>query len=288
MSIPSMLEKIVPDAGSSFTVLNLDEESICKNPHWHFHPEYEIVYISKGKGRRQIGNHVSFFDNGDLLVLGPHIPHYRFSMGSPQKYVEIAVQVHPSFLEMDFFSIPELNHISRFKEQAKHGLSYNNSIKDMIGEKLVQMTESSGFERLELLLSVLHTLAASNQYEVLNDKAANLKLNSIETERINKIYDYIESNYKRKISIREIAKEISLSIPYTCRFIKKNTNKTLTEIVNKFKVSKACDQLIESNLSISEISFEVGFNTISHFNRQFKSITGTNPNQYKSDYFRKS
>lgn len=287
MAIQSKLEKIIPDAGSSFKALKLDEKSICNNPHWHFHPEYEIVYISNGKGRRQIGNHVSFFDDGDLLVLGPYLPHYRFSMGGSQKYIEIAVQINPVFLEMDFFKIPELKHISRFKEQAKHGLSYSNTIKDLISEKLIRITESTGFERLELLLSVLHTLAVSNKYEVLNDKAVNLHLNTVESERIHNIYDYIENNYKRTINIREIAAEISLSIPYTCRFLKENTNKTLSEIVNGFRVSKACDLLIETSLSVSEICFEVGFNTISHFNRQFKSITGTNPKQYKSDYFSK-
>lgn len=137
MTLPIILEKIVPDSGSSFRILKLNEQSICKNPHWHFHPEYEIVFISNGRGKRQVGNHLSFFEDGDLLVLGPYLPHYRFSIGGSQKYIEIALQISPDLFDMDIFELSEVSHISNFKKLTKYGLSYPPDIKELVGEKMV-------------------------------------------------------------------------------------------------------------------------------------------------------
>lgn len=104
--------------------------------------------------------------------------------------------------------------------------------------------------------------------------------------RLQRIYAFIEGNYKNPILISEIAEEICLSVPYTCRFIKKHTNKTTTEIIIEFRISIACDLLIKSNLNVSEISYEVGFNNISYFNKQFRAVTGTTPLSYKKNYFK--
>lgn len=147
------------------------------------------------------------------------------------------------------------------------------------------MANCTGFERIQLLLSVLNTLAVSKQYKVLNSRSPGTPGDHKVNSRLQKIYTFIERNYKNPIKISEIAEEICLSVPYTCRFIKKHTNKTTTEIINEFRISKACDLLIKSSLNVSEISYEVGFNNISYFNKLFRSVTGITPLSYKKNYF---
>ena len=91
------MEKIEPAFGSSFTIRRFDDMEECNRPSWHFHPEYEIVYISNGKGKRQIDNHISYYDDGDLIFLGPNLPHFGFTAEREDGYLEIVVQFKSIF-----------------------------------------------------------------------------------------------------------------------------------------------------------------------------------------------
>lgn len=277
------LEKIEPGFGSSFTIRKFTDVHCHARPHWHFHPEYEIVYISNGRGKRHIGDHFSFYENGDLIFLGPDLPHFGFTEELHEEHVEIVLQMKEDFLGYDFLQRPEMQLIQQLFDRSKQGISFYGETKKKIGRQLEAMVELDNFDRLIKLLQLLRELADSTEYELLNANGFALEVNSSDHDRIQAIYSYVEENFQNQIGLNEIAKEVNMTVPAFCRYFKKLTQKTFTKFANEFKVAHACRLLSDESLSIAAISFESGFNNLSHFNKQFRLVTGTSPREYRKN-----
>lgn len=273
------LEKIEPVFGNSF---NIRKFSGCnKTPFWHFHPEYEIVFISNGRGKRHIGDHISYYEDGDLIFLGPNLPHFAFTEELSEKHVEIVVQMKADFLGRDFFERPEMLAIRQAFERSEQGLIFYGDTKREIGEKLLAMMELNNFDRLLGLLSILQTIATSKEYNILNVSSYALEVSAQDHDRMETIYDYVQENFQQETSLDEVAGRINMTVPAFCRYFKKLTRKTFTEFVNEIRVAHACRLLGDEHLSISAVSFESGFNNLSHFNKQFRNITAVSPREYR-------
>lgn len=274
------LEKIHPGFGSSFTIREF-ADIYCNQPHWHFHPEYEIVYVSNGRGKRHIGDHISYYDDGDLIFLGPDLPHFGFTEELFEEHVEIVIQMKEDFLGQDFLQRPELQDIRRLFERSRQGISFYGRTKTEVGNNLRKMMQLGPFERLLTLLETLQYMARSGEYQLLNASGFGIEVNAQDFDRIATVYQYVEENFQKEISLTEAASLANMSIPAFCRYFKRLTHKTFTQFVNEFRVAYACRLLADENLSISVIGFESGFNNISHFNKQFRLIAGASPREYR-------
>ena len=281
MSRKALLEKIAPVFGSSFTLRKFTNPETCETPHWHFHPEYEIVYISNGQGKRHIGNHISYYEKGDLIFLGPNLPHFGFCDKFMEEHTEIVIQMKADFLGKDFFQSPEMAVVQQLFERSKQGLIFDQAIKKEVGKHLMAMVEMDNFDRLLELLKVLKILAQTEAYTSLNASGLSLEVQSQDHYRINTIYQYVEGKFKGEISLEEMAKEVNMTVPAFCRYFKKLTGKTFTYFVNEFRIAHACKLLSKGTLPISEVCYESGFNNFSHFNKQFRLITGDSPSIYR-------
>lgn len=277
------LEKIEPGFGSSFTLRAFHRIDFRDKAFWHFHPEYEIVYISSGKGKRHIGNHISYYEDGDLIFLGPNLPHFGFTEQMSGEHMEVVLQMKEDFLGKDFFTRPEMSHIQKLFERSKQGISFSQNIREKVGPDLLAMLDLKGFDRLLALLELLHFLSQTEDYTNLNAKNFSFEVNSQDYPRIQTVYDYVDSNYKDQISLDDIAQKVNMTPPAFSRYFKKLTGKTFIQFVNEYRIAHASKHLIEEDKSIAEISFESGFNNISHFNKQFKLITGVTPRVYRQN-----
>ena len=152
------LEKIVPGFGSSFTYRRFTDRNYCGKPYWHVHPEYEIVYISNGQGKRHIGDHISYYEQGDLIFLGPDIPHFGFTEKLLDNHCEVVVQMVPDFLGSGFFDRPEMRAIQQLFERSRQGISFYGDIKSRVGPRLDKMHQLNNFEQLIELLQILQDL----------------------------------------------------------------------------------------------------------------------------------
>ncbi len=282
-NVKPILEKIEPVFGNSFTIREFNKVELFNKPFWHFHPEYEIVYISNGKGKRHIGDHISFFGDGDLIFLGPNLPHFGFTEEVHEQHHEIVVQMREDFLGPDFLQKPELSKVQQLFERARQGISFSGETKHQVGKRLEKMLTLSGMERLLELLGVLHQLSRSGDYELLNAASFALEVGSKDQYRLESVYVFVEHNFQRSIPLEEIAAKVNMTVPAFCRYFKKLTRKTFTQFVNEFRIANACRLLSDDHLSISAVSFESGFNNISHFNKQFKNITGVSPRDYRNN-----
>ncbi|MFZ1749805.1 MAG: AraC family transcriptional regulator [Saprospiraceae bacterium] len=275
------LEKIEPSFGHSFTLRKFEEFNPNSQPSWHFHPELEIVYIKHGSGKRHIGNHISYYSGGELVMLGPNLPHYGFMDRLSGTNAEIVLQMKTDFLGKDFFKLPEMQAIDMLFERSKSGLSFFGNTKDEVGSRLNSLFYMNQFEKVVEFLKILQILAISKDYQLLNAAGVALVVQGQDTDRIDTIYKYVRNHFTEPIQLEDIATEVSMTIPSFCRYFKKVTNKTFTEFVNEFRIVHACKLLSEERHTIAEVCYESGFNNFSHFNRLFKEKTGKNPNAYR-------
>jgi AraC-like DNA-binding protein len=275
------LEKIQPTFGQSFSMRKFEEINPNIQPFWHFHPELEIVYIKKGSGKRHIGNHISYYNGGDLIMLGPNLPHYGFTDRLAGDTSEIVVQMKEDFLGRNFFKLPEMQAIETLFERSKAGLSFYGNTKDEVGSRLNSMFYMEPFDALMEYIRVLNILADSKEYQVLNATGVALIVQGQDTDRIDIIYKYVRKHFTETIQLEDVSALANMTVPSFCRYFKRVTGKTFTEFVNEFRLVHACKLLSEERHTISEVCFESGFNNFSHFNRLFKEKTGKSPNAYR-------
>lgn len=277
------LEKITPNFGSSLLVKKHVEFLKTKKPFWHFHPEIELVYVNQGKGKRHIGNHISYFNNSQLVLIGSNLPHIGYLDRLTTNGSETLIQFLPEFLGKDFFKIPEMTAIDALFERAKKGIRFNIDIKRRIGAKIEKLVELEGAHRITSFIEILNDLATTDDYTLLNADGFAFETNQQDSNKIEIIYKHINENFKEHISLDEISDIVSMTVPAFCRYFKKSTGKTFTKIVNEYRVVHATKLLAESTMSITDISFECGFNNFSHFNKLFKEFTGKSASVYRSE-----
>lgn len=277
------LKKIVPSVGNSFYVKKFVQSQSLSTPYWHFHPEIELVFIDHGNGKRHIGNHISYYNDGDLLLIGSNVPHYGFAGRLTKNESEIIVQFLPDFLGDAFMDTIEMEAIQRLFQKSKQGLSFYGQTKNRVGEMLSELMKARGFNRLVQLLKILNTLAISTETETLNVNGVFLEVYNNEHDRMTLIYNYVSNNFTESIELSEIASIVSMTVPAFCRYFKKVTNKTFTQYVNEYRIVHAQKLLNESDMSITDVCLSSGFNNVSHFNKQFKIHTSKNPRDYRKE-----
>ena len=276
-------EAIEPNFGHSFTYQKFGQLINNKSTVWHYHPELELVYVNGGSGKRQIGSHISYYTNGDLILIGSNLPHCGFTDGLTGNKSETVVQMKMDFLGNDFFNIPEMKRIQALFEMAKGGIAFSGRTKLKIAEKMEVLEYQTDFQRLLSILNILNELAQSQEFKILNAEGFSLETEVKDNDRINVVFNHVKANFKEDISLDEMADLVSMTVPSFCRYFKKMTNKTFTQFANEYRLVHASKLLAEQSLSITEVCFECGFNNFSHLNKSFKAFTGQNPSQYRNE-----
>lgn len=278
------LEKIEPGFGSSFTYRTYYRDRNNKKPtFWHYHPEIELVYVNGGCGKRQIGSHISYYRNGDLILIGSLLPHCSFTDSLTEHECESVIQLKPDFLGSDFFEVVELKGIRNLLELAKKGIVFHGDTKRKIGAKVEKLKDLDPFARLLGLLEILKNLEKAVNYTLLNAQGFILETALQDNDRINVIFNFVKEEFKRPIGLSEISEMVNMTNPAFCRYFKKITGKTFTRFVNEYRLAHAAKLLHEKQISITEVCYESGFNNFSHFNKQFKAFTGKSPSTYRKE-----
>ncbi len=254
---------------------------------WHFHPEFELVYIEGTHGTRYVGKHMSLFEESDLVLIGSYIPHLNFDYGAKTHYEKIVVHFRASFLEQTLANTPEFELIFKLFESASRGIAFGADAKNKVKPRLQKLPYMQGMEQFLELLSILYDLAAAAEKEFLHEKPVENQYNRREQERLLKLYRFIDEQYQRKIDIEEVAALSNLSNAAFCRYFKKMTKLTFTEFLNHYRINQA-KKLLLVDKNVTETCFECGFESLSYFNRTFKKITGQNPLSFKKNFNRTS
>ncbi len=247
--------------------------------YWHFHPELELVYIQADRGKRHVGDHISYFSGSDLVLIGSNIPHLNFDHGIKTDYRKVVLHLDKDFVYEKLLKTSELRHLHSLFSLARNGLAFGGERTNEIGERLFNLENLSSFDRYIEILRILNELSQFTETELLHRQPFTFLINEADESRIRSIYAFIDSHFHEKISLEEIAEAHHFSREGFCRYFKKRTGSTFTDFVNRYRVSQA-KLLLESEHSVSEACFSCGFESVSYFTRVFKRITGENPGQF--------
>jgi AraC-like DNA-binding protein len=288
MRIPLRKELNLPTV--SFTAIELIESHFDSN--WHFHPHYQVFTVLEGSGTRFIGDDIRHFEAGDTVFLGPNIPHLwrsdraYFEGNSDLKTHGIVVYFTEDFLGEHFFQKPEMHMLRQLLQKGRRGLDIMGNARDYVKKSLTELVVTDGFGAILEMLTTLHILSQSSEVSYITSLGYVNTHKVSETERMQKVHEYVMKHFKEEIRLNEVAALTNMTEAAFCRYFKSRTNKTFSDFVSEIRVGYACKLLVEERLSVTQICYESGFNTVSNFNRQFKNLTNKSPLQYQKEYRR--
>lgn len=262
----------------------------CFDESWHFHPEIELVYVVKSTGKRFVGNNVTNFREGDFVLIGPNLPHLwrndeNYLLPEYLNQVElIIIQFDELILSQNFWDIPEASLIKKMIDYSPQGISFSGQTQFSLLKELKNLVRSHGIKRILLLVDILDKLSKIEEFELISSPGFTNSYKKSEQARMNNIIKFVMDHYKYTICLNEIAKVANMEPNAFCRYFKKRTKKTFFGFLNELRISNACKLLIQGNWNISEVCYQSGYNTLSYFNRKFKSIVGISPSEYKQKY----
>ncbi|RZK42444.1 MAG: AraC family transcriptional regulator [Pedobacter sp.] len=281
--IKPALEIVESSFGSSFYYSKYNENANNMAHVWHYHPEIEMVFVNGGTGKRQIGSHISYYTDGDLILIGSNLPHCGFTDTQTGNKNETVIQLKPDFLGANFFNLPEMRSTMELLDKAKSGIAFGAEIKHALGNQIDAMETQAPFERLLTLIHILNELAQTKDYTILNAAGFSMEMQLQDNDRINMVFNYVKDHFTEEISLEAISDMASMTVPSFCRYFKKITKKTFTRFVNEYRIVHASKLLAEKQTSIANISYESGFHNFSHFNKLFKEFTGKSASEYRKE-----
>jgi AraC-like DNA-binding protein len=245
---------------------------------WHYHPEFELTYIVKGNGYRIVGNSYEPFNDGDLVLLGSNLPHtWSGKADGDVNSDAIVIQFSSEFI-LPFLELNESILIKNMLDNSLRGINFEPD--EQLVTKIVELTETNGVDRILKLISILDILS-KKQIKLIAPNTFHNVVSKKSEARINNVCLFIQNNFQKKIYLKEVADLIYLTESNFCKFFKKATGKTYSDYVNEIRINEASRLLIQSDKTISQISFECGFETLSYFNRVFLNKKGTTPSVYR-------
>ncbi|MEO6001321.1 MAG: AraC family transcriptional regulator [Chitinophagaceae bacterium] len=265
-------------------LLRIFEEEAFMSP-YHYHPEFELTLITKGVGKRYVGNHMCHFKEGDLVFLGANLPHCWKTEPVCKGEINaksIVIQFTRDFMGEDFFNKPEMAEVQNLLKRSGHGIVFKEPIIQEIADGLNNMVkEEVKFKLLHHLLDILFKLSTTSEYTLLNKFTTIFTQKGSELERLNTVFSYIIDNFKTGVLLNEAASLANMTPNAFCKYFKKVTHKTFIELVVEYRLHHSTTQLINTNKSVGQICYDSGFNDVAHFSRMFKTKMNISPLQYR-------
>lgn len=279
-----IFEKFEANPGHSFYVNDLTIDHF-RSP-LHFHPQIEITYMIKGSGLRFAGESVQTYQPGEIVLIGnvPHAfisarEHYRKK--DPALSRAIYLLFRKDMFGEKFLDMPENDFLKEIFTEADRCVKIRDTDNKKFFSLMNGIATAKGFKRLDHLLNLLYEINVSEEKEYLNVPNLSYEINQKDVDRINKVYEYVFSNYHKNINLETIADITSLVPQSFCRYFKQHTNKTFSSFLSEVRISQACKLLLEGGRSVKDIAYDVGYNHFSTFNKQFRKIMGTTALQYR-------
>lgn len=243
---------------------------------WHYHPEFELTLILKGTGMRYVGNNISAFTNGDIVLLHSGLPHC-WKNTNVDGAKAVVIQWNKALLKLS----QEFKDISNLLELAKRGVHFNEDL-SLIFEEIIQI--ESHFLKFTSFLNLLYKLAQSKKYHLLADATYQVDTSRKTTDRLDLIHQYLENHYREKISLDQMAALLNITKQSFSRFFSQRMQKPFFSYLNEYRIGRSCKYLIEMDLQVSEIAYRCGYESLPFYFKQFKKYTGFSPLHYRMKY----
>lgn len=254
---------------------------------WHYHPEFELVLINKGAGKRMVGDHIDNFEEGDLVFLGSNLPHEwlcneeYFDASKKFKGEGVVIQFLENFLGEAFFYLPENKKMLKVLRDSAQGCLILGNTKVHLTEIMLKMINMESDEKLYALFNIFRILSKTHEYQLLTSPNFTSSFQAEKNVSMKKVIQYIMQHFHEKIHIKDVLEIANMSSTTFSLLFKKTYNMTFSDYVLKMRIGYACSLLNDNNRSISQVSFEAGFDNLSNFNRLFKKTKNITPKEYR-------
>lgn len=254
---------------------------------WHYHQEFELSFITEGSGKRIVGDSVEEFHPGDLIFIGPRIPHVWFSeqpalnQHSGRTLESVYLLFNQSILPDGITSLPEFGHVNLALKLSERGMRITGDTLNQVSRIMLQLPYISGIKRLMHFYEIMDFIGKSDSFQFLASESYVKSKFETASARVKGIHEYLMLNYREEINLEEIAEIVHMAPASACRFFKSNTGLTIFEYLNKIKIDYACKLLLNTDLNVVDISYDCGFNNLSHFNKQFRKFIGKTPTDFR-------
>ena len=262
-------------------------------PYLHRHQEIQLTWIQQGEGTLVAENDMHTFRSGDIYWLGVNLPHVfksdpsYFSAESGKRVQTLNIFFNVKGQLDSFFELPEIKNLKNFLQNSQTGFKVPVQYSSEISARMLQMENSSGVDQLVHFIELLKQLSSFPELEPLSSCAQPANFSEHEGIRIGAIYNYIMQKYDKPITLEDVSRQAHMTPQAFCRYFKKHTLHTFVSFLNEVRINEACKKLTDGNYdSIATVAYNCGFNSITNFNRVFKSVTHKSPSEYVETYMR--
>lgn len=274
-------EQIVPPASASFFWKRFREPTGFPFV-WHYHTELELTLIVRGRGLRFVGDSIERFSEGDLTLLPSNLPHTWSSDSGSRDAESVVVQFLPDCWGKSFSELPEMRRVQDLLRQSDRGLIFPRDSSARAVDLLSGLrTDDAPLEHLLTLLGALSSLSTVEDARPLCRAPMNATTDERIAQRLKRVLDRVHADIVELPSQAELAESVGMSPQAFSRFFRRQMGTTFVGYVNAWRIGLACRSLIETAEPVTSIAMETGFDNLSHFNRQFKRITGLTPSGYR-------
>jgi AraC-like DNA-binding protein len=280
------LEKVQSEPGASWAMLNrrLDAEIPFQ---WHHHPEFELTLTLNSRGQRFIGDHTASFGDGDLVLVGPNLPHTWSStdkIDPDRPHVALVMWFSAQWAAALRDAFVELGHVTAMLERGTAGLSFSPGFASRVRPAIEDLFTRPPDERLLRLIEVLSVLARDETSETLASRMVVARPADGDRARIDRVLDHIHLNYASGVSIDELADIAALSPSGLHRLFRRHMRLSISDYLIRMKIGEACAMLTATAKPVAHIADAVGYNSLANFNRQFKALKGLTPRLYRQRF----
>jgi AraC-like DNA-binding protein len=286
MTSKSIIKEITPlTQNDCFTIFTRVKKEF--NFPMHFHEEFELNLILNAAGaKRIVGDHIEVIDDIELVLIGPNLTHAWFThQCTSAEITEVTIQWHKDLLDDKFLRRNQLSFIRQMFERSARGISFPKETIQTLYSRIISLNQLSGFDSVMELISILHDLSTSRSMLSLSDTTFNNEQNlNYNSRRIEKAFEYMNYNYHKSITLKDVSKLASMTEVSFSRFIKKRTGNTFIDSLIDIRLGHASRMLIDTTHSIAEVSYNCGFNNISNFNRVFRKKKNCTPKEFRENF----
>ena len=286
---PQLL-KVFKDLEHSFSARKETMPDV--NNHWHYHPELELIYFKNGNGTQFIGDNISPFQAGNVVLVGSNLPHYwqfddtYFDKQAGANADVSVVHFNESFWGELFLNLPENKEIKMTLAKSKRGIQIAGHAGEKIGSLIERVISEKGSRKIILLMEVLLSIGECSQNNLMASVSFQHNFQESEKDRIHAIYNYTIANFKKKIKLNEIAAVANMTPNSFCKFFRSRSRKTYTQFINEIRIGHACKLLIDNKLNVKEICYESEFFNFASFHKYFRQVTRESPLSYQKKFIR--
>ena len=283
------LEKIYKPADASWSMLNRRLQDGIPFQ-WHHHPELELTLTLNSRGLRFVGDHVGEYDDGDLVLLGPNLPHTwasREAVRNSEPHVALVLWFDSEWAQRVTAGFVEFRKLDDLLARARRGVQFSLQLSTTVREEYTDLFEQPPVERLLGLMGILNHLADDGSGRPLASDVFRPSQQTDNRERIDRVLAYIHEHYTQELTLQELADVAALSVSGLHRMFRKHARTNVSEYITRIRIGDACARLASTEQPIAHIADAVGYGTFANFNRQFKLLTSMTPREYRA-YFRRA